>query len=57
MNDDIEAHRDKLFCTNVRGRVPPLVTTPFTVKDDGKITKFISFMFIKTHAPNECISK
>ena len=36
MKDDQDAHKDGPFLTNTRGRIPPLVTSKFVVKDDGK---------------------
>ncbi|KAM7366196.1 hypothetical protein PAMP_015659 [Pampus punctatissimus] len=35
IEDDQEKHKGKVFTTNIRGQVPPLVTTDFTVQDQG----------------------
>ncbi|XP_031561696.1 protein transport protein Sec24C-like isoform X2 [Actinia tenebrosa] len=35
MKDDQETHKDGPFLTNTRGRIPPLVSSKFVVKDDG----------------------
>jgi hypothetical protein len=41
MKDDQETHKDGPFLTNTRGRIPPLVTSKFVVKDDGKGILFV----------------
>uniref|UniRef100_A0A8C5NHM0 SEC24 homolog D, COPII coat complex component n=1 Tax=Gouania willdenowi TaxID=441366 RepID=A0A8C5NHM0_GOUWI len=35
IQDDRVQHGGQIFCTNTRGQVPPLVTTDFTVQDQG----------------------
>ncbi|XP_068611788.1 protein transport protein Sec24D isoform X2 [Brachionichthys hirsutus] len=35
IEDDQARHGGRLFTTNIRGQVPPLVTTSFTVQDQG----------------------
>lgn len=35
MSEDQELHQDEIFVTNQIGQVPPLVTTRFTVEDEG----------------------
>merc|ERR550517_2301031 len=35
MKDDQAAHQGQEFCTNEKGKVPPLVTTRFLTRDQG----------------------
>lgn len=45
IEDDQVKQGGQVFTTNIRGQVPPLVTTDFTVTDQGK--KCISKLFVE----------
>lgn len=36
IEDDRTKHGGQVYSTNIRGQVPPLVTTDFTVQDQGE---------------------
>lgn len=36
IEDDRAKHGGQVYSTNIRGQVPPLVTTDFTVQDQGE---------------------
>lgn len=39
IEDDQARHGAQVYTTNIRGQVPPLVTTSFTVQDQGESWK------------------
>lgn len=39
IEDDQARHGGQVYTTNIRGQVPPLVTTSFTVQDQGESWK------------------
>ena len=46
IEDDQAKRGGQIYATNVRGQVPPLVTTNFTVKDQGKQLLYHITLFI-----------
>lgn len=38
IEDDRTKHGGQVYSTNIRGQVPPLVTTDFTVQDQGEFS-------------------
>lgn len=40
---DQEKHEGQVFTTNIRGQIAPLVTTNFTVQDQGNMLKYLNY--------------